>query len=1010
MCFLVELDASQRDIVFLLDGSDYTKNGFQTMCQFVGRVVEKLSVGQSADRVSVVQYSTHAQVHFLLNTHYSMQDILRSIESLQHQGGPLNTGAALDYVKKHVFTVSSGSRHLEGVPQILILITGGRSQDDVRPAAASLKQNNIVAFCVGTHNADVIQLQMISNTPSHTFTVPWFDELQNIEQNFMSYIKRVPHQPVRLEPTILDGGRRDIVFLIDGSDNTKGSFSSIQNFIQMLAERLSLGQNRDHISVVQYSDNVTVDFFLNTHSSREDIIDSVQRLRHKGGKYRNTGAALQYVVDEVFNVISGSRKFEGVPQILILLTAGRSRDDIRGTVKALKKMGVIPISVGTTNADTLELQTVSHEPNYFFITNFDNLFTIKEDILALIKGASVKPMATTVLPSIESVVSRDVAFLVDGSDDSRNGFEAIRGFIQKVVENLSIEENGDRVALVQYNRNATANFYLNSYSSKNEVLNSMRSVKHKGGRPLNSGAALQFIRDYIFTPSSGGRRLEGVPQILYMFCGGRSNDDIRGASQALRDGDVKIFTIGTRNADTLELQTMSSTPAFAFSIHDFNYVDSIYQNVVSVLSGAGEIQEQITTSEAQIVTAKADIVFLIDGSDDAQNHFEAIRGFVAHLVDNFDIGHDKDQIAVVQFSNTAVTSFNLNTYTSTAEVENAVQNLIQQGGRPQYIGSAIQFVKNNVLTPKNGSRGNEGVKQILVILASGRSRDSPIEPASILKNAGVTVFAIGSGLADQNEMEAISSQADFTFEVPNFHNLQSIQQSLLKKFAEVKLKEEIVHAVAVQPKELKRDIAFLVDGSDNAREGFQTLCDFLYNFIANLIIGINDDRIAVIQYSNVAVANFYLNSFSKKEDVLNAVKGLTHRGGRPLNTANALWYVKNNIFVTSSGSRRSQGVPQILIVMTAGQSRDNITEAANNLKSHGVSIIGIGIKNSNFDEVKKISSKDKHFFVKDFTYLPEIQRQLVTVLTINLLEETTEEQTSGLATDTPSQFCVDSQK
>lgn len=174
------------------------------MHQFVQRMVDKLHISESRDRVSVVQYSTKAQVHFLLNEHFSKQDVISSIEGLQHQGGiPLNTGAALDYVKNHVFIASSGSRHLEGVPQILILVTGGRSEDDVQGPAAALKQEQIVLFSVGVQTADLIQLQMISNTPSQTFTVSQFDGLQNIEQELMSHVKRVPRQPRRPQQTTL---------------------------------------------------------------------------------------------------------------------------------------------------------------------------------------------------------------------------------------------------------------------------------------------------------------------------------------------------------------------------------------------------------------------------------------------------------------------------------------------------------------------------------------------------------------------------------------------------------------------------------------------------------------------------------------------------------------------------------------------------------------------------------------------------------------------------------------
>lgn len=209
----------------------------------------------------------------------------------------------------------------------------------------------------------------------------------------------------------------------------------------------------------------------------------------------------------------------------------------------------------------------------------------------------MRPSILTLL--ILEYIKRDVVFLVDGSEDSKNGFEAIRAFVQKIVDDLKVEENGDRVALVQYSRDATANFYLNSYSTKNEVQNSIQSVKHKAGRPLNSGTALQFVKDYIFTSSAGGRQLEGTRQILYIFSGGRSIDDIRGASQALRKSQIIVFTFGTRNADGLELQTMSSTPAYAFSMPDFTFLERTYE-VVASITGAEESSTKFTTSEGKI--------------------------------------------------------------------------------------------------------------------------------------------------------------------------------------------------------------------------------------------------------------------------------------------------------------------------------------------------------------------------------------------------------------------------
>lgn len=192
-----------------------------------------------------------------------------------------------------------------------------------------------------------------------------------------------------------DDDRRDIVFLLDGSDDTRRRFTDIQDFVQRVVEKLDIAMNKDRVSVVQYSDTAEVNFNLNSHTTKDDVLDAIRGLSHKGGSPLNIGGALMYLRDNVFTASSGSRRLERVPQLLILLSGGRSSDDIRMPATKLKDWGVFSISIGTGDADTLELQTISHEPNYALsITDYDNLPTIQQELLSLVKEASHQPKTT----------------------------------------------------------------------------------------------------------------------------------------------------------------------------------------------------------------------------------------------------------------------------------------------------------------------------------------------------------------------------------------------------------------------------------------------------------------------------------------------------------------------------------------------------------------------------------------------------------------------------------------
>ncbi|XP_029315180.1 collagen alpha-3(VI) chain-like [Cottoperca gobio] len=488
------------------------------MQDFVQRIVEKLRVDDNQDRVSVVQYSRDPAVNFYLNTYTTKGEILDTVRGLRHKGGrPLNTGAALQYLRDNVFTASAGSRRLEGVPQVLILLSGGRSFDSVDAPASALKQLGVLTFAIGTKSSDSRELEKISNDPNYVLSVSEFTDLPSIQQQLQSSVEAVVIEDTPETPTVLvDTAKKDIVFLLDGSDSTRNGFPAMRDFVERVVEKLNVGGNKDRVSVVQYSRDAEVNFYLKTYTTREDIVDSVRGLKHKGGRPLNTGAALQYVRDNVFTNSSGSRSLQGVPQMLILLNGGRSFDNVDTPASALKQQGIFVIGIGTRSSDSGELKKISYDPRYALsVSEFTDLPSVQEQLSSVMSTVLVRATPMTPKETVErQPPGRDVVFLLDGSDGTRTGFPAMQDFVQRIVEKLRVDDNQDRVSVVQYSRDPAVNFYLNTYTTKGEILDTVRGLRHKGGRPLNTGAALQYLRDNVFTASAGSRRLEGVPQEL----------------------------------------------------------------------------------------------------------------------------------------------------------------------------------------------------------------------------------------------------------------------------------------------------------------------------------------------------------------------------------------------------------------------------------------------------------------------------------------------------------------
>uniref|UniRef100_A0A8C9ZZF7 Collagen, type VI, alpha 3 n=1 Tax=Sander lucioperca TaxID=283035 RepID=A0A8C9ZZF7_SANLU len=929
---LVERQPPGRDVVILLDGSDGTRTGFPAMRDFVQRLVEKLSVDDTKDRVSVVQYSRDPAVQFYLNTYKTKGEILDTVRALRHKGGrPLNTGAALQYLRDNVFTASAGSRRLEGVPQVLILLSGGRSSDSVDAPASALKQLGVLAFAIGTRSSDSKELQTISHDASSALSLSEFTELPSIQQitNCTWYVN-----------VHVDTAKKDIVFLLDGSDSTRYGFPAMRDFVERVVEKLNVGENKDRVSVVQY----------------EDIVDSVRGLRHRGGRPLNTGAALQYVRDNVFTNSSGSRRLQGVPQMLILLNGGRSFDNVDAPASALKQQGIFVIGIGTRSSDSGELQKISYDPSYALsVSEFTDLPSVQEQLSSVMSTLNMSEILYSLVE--RQPPGRDVVILLDGSDGTRTGFPAMRDFVQRLVEKLSVDDTKDRVSVVQYSRDPAVQFYLNTYKTKGEILDTVRALRHKGGRPLNTGAALQYLRDNVFTASAGSRRLEGVPQVLILLSGGRSSDSVDAPASALKQLGVLAFAIGTRSSDSKELQTISHDASSALSLSEFTELPSIQQQLQSAVDSLTFCKCLYFLSSClfSVDTAKKDIVFLLDGSDSTRYGFPAMRDFVERVVEKLNVGENKDRVSVVQYGRDAEVHFYLKTYTTREDIVDSVRGLRHRGGRPLNTGAALQYVRDNVFTNSSGSRRLQGVPQMLILLNGGRSFDNVDAPASALKQQGIFVIGIGTRSSDSGELQKISYDPSYALSVSEFTDLPSVQEQLSSVMSTVLVRATPMTPTVTGKKPPGRDVVILLDGSDGTRTGFPAMRDFVQRLVEKLSVDDTKDRVSVVQYSRDPAVQFYLNTYKTKGEILDTVRALRHKGGRPLNTGAALQYLRDNVFTASAGSRRLEGVPQVLILLSGGRSSDSVDAPASALKQLGVLAFAIGTRSSDSKELQTIS-------------------------------------------------------
>ncbi|XP_054427208.1 collagen alpha-3(VI) chain [Pteronotus mesoamericanus] len=960
------------DIIFLIDGSDNTGSvNFTVIRDFLVNLLERLSIGTQQIRVGVVQYSDEPRTMFSLDTYPTRAQVLDAVKALGFMGGELaNVGFALDFVVERHFTRAGGSRLEEGVPQVLVLISAGPSSDEIRDGVVALKQAGVFCFALGAEAAPQAELQYIATNDNLVFTVPEFRSFGDLQEQLLSYIVGVAQRLIVLQPPtivtqVVEVNKRDIVFLVDGSSALpQTNFNAIREFIIKVIQRLEVGPDLVQVSVAQYADTVKPEFYFSTYPSKKEAVQAVRKMKPLGGSVLYTGSALDFVRNSLFTEAAGHRAAEGVPKLLVLMTGGKSLDDVRQPAQELKSSGILCFAVGSRAADQGELADMAFDSSLVFTPAEFQTAPLQATLPSLLA-----PLRTLSGTTEVHVNPRDIIFLLDGSlHVGKTNFPYVRDFVMNVVNSLDVGSDRIRVGVVQFSDTPVTEFSLNTYQTKPDMLAHLRRLQLLGGSGRNTGAALRYVRAHHFTEAGGSRIRARVPQLLLLLTAGRSEDSYLHAANALAREGVLTFCVGAKQADKAELEQIAFNPSLVYLMDDFSSLPALPQQLIQPLTTyvSGGVEE-VPLAQPE---SKLDILFLFDGSANVVGQWQAIRDFLYKMIDELDVKPDRTRVAVAQYSDDVRLESRFDEHQNKPELLSLVKRMKLKTGRPLNLGYALEYAHRSIFVKSAGSRIEEGVPQLLVLLVAGRSADRVEEAARELRQSRVVTFALQVKNADRAQLELIVLSPAFILAAESLPKIGDLQPQIVNLF-------KTVQTGLPAPVSEAKDVVFLLDGSDGVRSGFSLLKDFVQSMVESLDVGPDRVRVAVVQYSDRTRPEFYLNSYMDQQSVVNAVRGLALLGGPAPNTGAALGFVLNNILVGSAGSRIADGVPQLLVVLTASKSGDDVGGPSGLLKRGGAVPIGIGVGNADITELQTISYiPDFAVAVPAFEKLADVRQQL----------------------------------
>ncbi|XP_078660839.1 uncharacterized protein LOC144905190 isoform X3 [Branchiostoma floridae x Branchiostoma belcheri] len=973
------------DLVFLVDkSSSVGPANFQLVKEFMYDFTNTFSVGLADTRVGAVQFADTQTKDFDMDTFSTKEQTLAGIQNIVYtdsQVGGVVTGAAIDYVRQNSYTRANGDR--TSVPDLLVVVTSSASTDDVAAAQVTAEKEGITIYTVGvTNSVSFAELTSTAGSLSRVLRVSDFSELNTIRQPLHETICQAafcgdPGTPANgfQQGTYFEGNTctfgcnfgfvlsgidntqcqadgswsnpvpvcvavttpaptqapacndfplfngTDLVFLLDGSGSVgSANFDLVKTFAKNVVQNFDVSPTATRVAVVQYSDQLQTEFALNAFSTKNEVYDAIDNISYlTGGTF--TGFAIDFVMQSVFTTLSGER--DGYPDILVVVTDGLSSDAVSGPASTARSQGVTIYAVGVGN---------------------------------------------------------DVDF---------NTLEQIAGLTSRV------SQVSDFSSLVTLSQTLPQDICTACYCGN-------------PGAPVNG-----YTRGGFFGGST-----------VTFGC----NDGF------LLQGD----TFAVCQADC----TWSAVPPVCIDVCDPNpcFNGGTCQAVAFTSSCTcppmyeGDLCQRYSPCYNRNI--ELDLVFLLDGSGSVTSaNFDIVKEFTRRLANNFDVSLADTRVGVVQYSDFPTTEFNLNSFNTNELVDLAIRNIqYQEGGTDT--GEAIDFVRVNSFSANNGDRSN--VPNVMIVVTDGQSSDDVAVPAQTARNAGITMYAVGIGNSvDANELLQIAGQANRVVQSADFSTLFSVGEDLqelvcdagwcgdpgapvngfrLGSFFEGHVvtfgcnagfilngassticqgngnwSNAVPVCIAITTPAPTRapvctdlsfgglDLVFLLDGSGSVTEAnFDLVKDFTRGVVSEFKISINETRVGVVQFSDTLRTEFFLSSFSTKQQVLQAISDIDYLQGNTL-TGAAITFTTASSFSTPAGNRAN--FPDFMIVVTDGLSQDSVVQPAQSARDQGITVFAVGVGNEvDFATLLQITGVPEYILqVTDFSDLLSAQVQVAEI-------------------------------
>ncbi|XP_061899329.1 matrilin-4-like isoform X1 [Entelurus aequoreus] len=588
-------------------------------------------------------------------------------------------------------------------------------------------------------------------------------------------------------------GPVDLVFLIDSSRSVRPhEFETMRKFMIDILNTLEIGPNATRVGVVQYSSQVRSEFSLNSHSTLANMVDAINGIVPLA-QGTMTGLAIRYIMNNAFIAQEGDRP--KVANVAVIVTDGRPQDRVAEVAAEARQKGIEIYAVGVARADMASLRAMASPPfedHVFLVESFDlihqfglqfqdklcglDLCVESEHGCEHICESSPGSYHCLCLPGYTLNNDGKMCTAMDLCAEDKHDCEQIcvsspGVFTCDCNEGFTLNDDKKTCTLINY-------CSFGNHTCDHECVSVLKGFQcrcNDGYKLLDDGRTCRATD----LCAEGKHDCEQIcvssPGVFTCNCndGFTLNKDkktctpIDLCAEGKHDCEqICISSPGVFTCDCNEGFVLNKDKKTCKHLDMCNILDHGCEHRCVSTPGSyyclcpeGQLLKEDGKTCGTCKTANIDLVLLIDGSKSVRpQNFELVKKFVNQVVDTLDVSAHGTRVGLIQYSSRVRTEFPLNMYHTADEIKAAVMK-VEYMEKGTMTGLALKHMLENSFSEVEGARpAVRSIPRIGLVFTDGRSQDDITEYAKQVKEAGITMYAVGVGKAVEDELREIASE------------------------------------------------------------------------------------------------------------------------------------------------------------------------------------------------------------------------------------------------------------